>query len=232
MAARPRTLPAAIAPVLVGTAAAVEWAGQLPRVGAFLAALLGSIFIQIGTNLANDYSDAQAGRRHGRPARAGAGHLGRAGDAAAGAERDLDRLRRRRRLRDLPGGGRRDRDPADRRRLDRRRRALHRRPAPLRLRRARRGLRLPLLRPGRRQRLLLRAARAARRAAAGALDLGRLPRHRDPRRQQRARPRDRPAGRQDDPGGADGTPQRRRPLPRCWCSAPSSSCRSRCSPAT
>jgi 1,4-dihydroxy-2-naphthoate octaprenyltransferase len=61
MAARPRTLPAAIAPVLVGTAAAVYWAGELPRVGAFLAALAGSIFIQIGTNLANDYSDAKRG---------------------------------------------------------------------------------------------------------------------------------------------------------------------------
>jgi 1,4-dihydroxy-2-naphthoate octaprenyltransferase len=61
MAARPRTLPAAIAPVLVGTAAAVQWAGQLPRWGAFLAALAGSIFIQIGTNLANDYSDARRG---------------------------------------------------------------------------------------------------------------------------------------------------------------------------
>jgi 1,4-dihydroxy-2-naphthoate octaprenyltransferase len=61
MAARPRTLPAAIAPVLVGTAAAVQWAGKLPRFGAFLAALIGSIFIQIGTNLANDYSDARRG---------------------------------------------------------------------------------------------------------------------------------------------------------------------------
>jgi 1,4-dihydroxy-2-naphthoate octaprenyltransferase len=61
MAARPRTLPAAIAPVLVGTAAAVEWAGELPRAAAFVAALIGSIFIQIGTNLANDYSDARRG---------------------------------------------------------------------------------------------------------------------------------------------------------------------------
>lgn len=61
MAARPRTLPAAVAPVLVGTAAAVQWAGELPRVGAFIAALVGSIFIQIGTNLANDYSDARRG---------------------------------------------------------------------------------------------------------------------------------------------------------------------------
>ena len=61
MAARPRTLPAAIAPVLVGTAAAVQWVGHLPRWGAFFAALIGSIFIQIGTNLANDYSDAKRG---------------------------------------------------------------------------------------------------------------------------------------------------------------------------
>ncbi len=60
-AARPRTLPAAIAPVLVGTAAAWQFAGHLPRVLAFVAALIGSIFIQIGTNLANDYSDAHRG---------------------------------------------------------------------------------------------------------------------------------------------------------------------------
>ncbi|HET8813694.1 MAG TPA: 1,4-dihydroxy-2-naphthoate polyprenyltransferase [Solirubrobacterales bacterium] len=61
MAARPRTLPAAVAPVLVGTAAAVQWFGELPCWGAFVAALVGSIFIQIGTNLANDYSDAKRG---------------------------------------------------------------------------------------------------------------------------------------------------------------------------
>jgi 1,4-dihydroxy-2-naphthoate octaprenyltransferase len=61
MAARPRTLPAAIAPVLVGTAAAIEQHGDLRRVGAFIAAMIGSIFIQIGTNLANDYSDAKRG---------------------------------------------------------------------------------------------------------------------------------------------------------------------------
>lgn len=60
MAARPRTLPAAIAPVLVGTAAAV-WASDGLRIGPFVAALAGSILIQIGTNLANDYSDAKRG---------------------------------------------------------------------------------------------------------------------------------------------------------------------------
>jgi 1,4-dihydroxy-2-naphthoate octaprenyltransferase len=60
MASRPRTLPAAVAPVLVGTAAAIVDVNHL-RVAAFIAALVGSIFIQIGTNLANDYSDARRG---------------------------------------------------------------------------------------------------------------------------------------------------------------------------
>jgi 1,4-dihydroxy-2-naphthoate polyprenyltransferase len=60
MAARPRTLPAAIAPVLVGSAAAADAADDF-RWGAFVAALIGSMFIQIGTNLANDYSDAKRG---------------------------------------------------------------------------------------------------------------------------------------------------------------------------
>jgi len=59
MAARPRTLPAAVAPVLVGTAlAATE--GTF-KVLTFLAALLGALFIQVGTNLSNDYSDARRG---------------------------------------------------------------------------------------------------------------------------------------------------------------------------
>jgi 1,4-dihydroxy-2-naphthoate octaprenyltransferase len=59
VAARPRTLPAAIAPVLVGTALAGS--EDVFRPLAFVAALLGSVFIQIGTNLANDYSDARRG---------------------------------------------------------------------------------------------------------------------------------------------------------------------------
>lgn len=60
MAARPRTLPAAVAPVLVGTAYAAGLADSV-RWGAFIAAMLGAIFIQIGTNLSNDYSDARRG---------------------------------------------------------------------------------------------------------------------------------------------------------------------------
>ncbi len=60
-ASRPRTLPAAVAPVLVGSAAAMAQAGELPRPWAALVALAGSVLIQIGTNLANDYSDAKRG---------------------------------------------------------------------------------------------------------------------------------------------------------------------------
>src|SRR5215212_5647446 len=60
MAARPRTLPAAVAPVVVGTALAAEETDDL-RVLAFLAALFGAILIQVGTNLSNDYSDARRG---------------------------------------------------------------------------------------------------------------------------------------------------------------------------
>src|SRR5512132_743058 len=59
MAARVRTLPAAVAPVLVGTALSATERDL--RVGGFIAALLGSIFIQVGTNLSNDYSDARRG---------------------------------------------------------------------------------------------------------------------------------------------------------------------------
>jgi len=58
MAARPPTLPAAVVPVLVGTAA-VARLGFLPL--AFVAALLAAVLIQIGTNFANDYFDFHKG---------------------------------------------------------------------------------------------------------------------------------------------------------------------------
>ncbi len=59
MAARVRTLPASIAPVLVGT----SLAGYLHIFHPlrFFAALVGAVFIQVGTNLSNDYSDARRG---------------------------------------------------------------------------------------------------------------------------------------------------------------------------
>jgi 1,4-dihydroxy-2-naphthoate octaprenyltransferase len=59
MAARVRTLPAAVAPVLVGTSLALGAGSFHPL--AFVAALLGAVFIQVGTNLSNDYSDARRG---------------------------------------------------------------------------------------------------------------------------------------------------------------------------
>lgn len=63
MAARPATLPAAVAPVLVGTAAGVADMGGVAALRAlpFLAALLGALLIQVATNFANDYSDFHRG---------------------------------------------------------------------------------------------------------------------------------------------------------------------------
>ncbi|MDX9973867.1 MAG: 1,4-dihydroxy-2-naphthoate polyprenyltransferase [FCB group bacterium] len=59
MAARPKTLWAASAPVLMGTAMA--WDGGVFHGPAALCALLGALLIQIGTNYANDYFDHQKG---------------------------------------------------------------------------------------------------------------------------------------------------------------------------
>ncbi|GHC00087.1 1,4-dihydroxy-2-naphthoate polyprenyltransferase [Cerasicoccus arenae] len=55
LAARPKTLPAAIAPVLVGTALAAH-DGQFAATPAFIC-LAFALLIQIGTNFANDYFD-------------------------------------------------------------------------------------------------------------------------------------------------------------------------------
>ena len=59
MAARPQTLPAAAAPVVVGVGLAVD-AGVFAPLPA-VAALVGAALIQIGTNFANDYYDAIQG---------------------------------------------------------------------------------------------------------------------------------------------------------------------------
>jgi 1,4-dihydroxy-2-naphthoate octaprenyltransferase len=58
-AARLRTLPAAVVPVVVGTACAAA-AGRVAW-GPALAALAGALAIQIGTNFANDVFDAERG---------------------------------------------------------------------------------------------------------------------------------------------------------------------------
>ncbi|WP_249009757.1 1,4-dihydroxy-2-naphthoate polyprenyltransferase [Conexibacter sp. DBS9H8] len=59
MASRPRTLPAGLSPVLVGTALA-DYHGVFHLLR-FLAALVGALLIQVGANLSNDYSDAHRG---------------------------------------------------------------------------------------------------------------------------------------------------------------------------
>ena len=59
LAIRPKTLPAAVAPVAVGTAMAYSdnFFAALPA----CAALMGSLLLQIGVNLANDYFDYKQG---------------------------------------------------------------------------------------------------------------------------------------------------------------------------
>src|SRR5438093_13104251 len=58
--ARPRTLTAAISPVLVGTAAAAA-AGARVVGWRFAAALVVALALQVGVNYANDYSDGVRG---------------------------------------------------------------------------------------------------------------------------------------------------------------------------
>jgi 1,4-dihydroxy-2-naphthoate octaprenyltransferase len=60
LAARPKTLAAAVVPVLIGTALAAK--GPLPLDGRlFACTLLGAVFIQIGTNFVNDALDFKKG---------------------------------------------------------------------------------------------------------------------------------------------------------------------------
>ncbi len=59
LAARPKTLPAAMAPVVVGMALA--WHEHAFHAGAALAALLGALLLQIGANFSNDALDYQRG---------------------------------------------------------------------------------------------------------------------------------------------------------------------------
>ena len=170
--ARPRTLPAALAPVLVGTAVAM-WDGGAVWDRALLA-LVVALALQVGVNYANDYSDGIRGTDAERvgPVRlvgqglaepvavkraallsfavAGVAGLAWCCSAACGGSCSWAR-RHRRRL------------------------ALHRRPPPVRLRRARRGVRLRLLRLGRRRRHGVRpAASSARWLASCGVGVGAL----------------------------------------------------------
>ncbi len=60
--ARPKTLPAAIAPVIVGTA----FAGYNAQLTNFLLALIVGVALQVGVNYANDYSDGIKGTDNDR----------------------------------------------------------------------------------------------------------------------------------------------------------------------
>lgn len=62
--ARPRTLPAAVSPVLVGTGAAA--AIDRADLGLALLALVVSLALQVGVNYSNDYSDGIRGTDHER----------------------------------------------------------------------------------------------------------------------------------------------------------------------
>jgi 1,4-dihydroxy-2-naphthoate octaprenyltransferase len=60
LAARPATLPAAVVPVLVGSAAGLHGTSSLAT-GTLIATLLAALLIQIGTNFANDVFDFRRG---------------------------------------------------------------------------------------------------------------------------------------------------------------------------
>ena len=176
MAARVRTLPAAIAPVLVGTALA----GYL------------HVFHPAAVCRRAGRRDVHPDRhepvqrllrrparcRHRGPPRPGSGHGRRARPAPSGPDRDLPDVRRRRARRRLPRHRRRLAAAAGRRRLDPRRRALHRRPEAVWLRGARRGVRVPVLRDRRGRRVVLRPGQAPRLGGVRAGGAGRTARRR------------------------------------------------------
>jgi 1,4-dihydroxy-2-naphthoate octaprenyltransferase len=83
--ARPRTLPAAVAPVLVGTGAASALGRFNPAFA--LLALLVSLALQVGVNYANDYSDGIRGTDQDRvgPVRLVGQQLARPGDVKLAA---------------------------------------------------------------------------------------------------------------------------------------------------
>src|SRR4029453_6159245 len=193
--ARPRTLVAAVCPVLVGTAAAAS-EGAVVAWRA-LAALVVALALQVGVNYANDYSDGLrgtdtpgrlgparlAGHRLGGPARRPRAPSRGGGGGGAG-----------------PGRGRRSPAPAGRRGRDRGRGAVHRRAPAVRLQRVRGAGRAGLLRGGGDLRVGVRAAGAGPGGGRGRLGGGRPGGGGDPAGQQRPRHRRGPPGRQADPG--------------------------------
>ena len=82
--ARPRTLPAAVVPVAVGTAAVADEPTIWWRAAA---ALVVSLALQVGTNYVNDYADGERGTDDGRvgPVRLVGGGLATAGQVKVAA---------------------------------------------------------------------------------------------------------------------------------------------------
>ena len=195
--ARPRTLPAAVAPVLAGTGVAAYADGVVWWKA--LLALVVSLALQVAVNYANDYSDGIRGTDDDR---VGPMRLVGSGAAPAGAVKRaaFAGVRRRRRSRGWcsppppRGGWSRSALVCVRRRV-----VLHRRLQALRLPRARRGHGVRVLRPGRGDRHDLRADRVL--AVAGAVRRrgDRCAGLRDPGGQQPARHPDRHRRRQADP---------------------------------
>ncbi len=208
LAARPKTLPAAIAPVVVGAAAALG--ERVFSLFPALAALAGALLLQIGVNLANDYFDFGAGID--APDRKGPVRVTQAGlippeQVRLGMVASLRRGGSRRRL---PRRPRRGADPDRRDRLDPLRARLQRRAVAAGVAWRRRFLRLRLLRPRGGLRHLFRAGRHDLRHGGGGFDRAGTADHGDSRREQPARHRDRRAGGQAHPRRA---PRRAR-LPR------------------
>ena len=195
--ARPRTLPAAVSPVLAGTGVAaygdeaVWWKAAL--------ALVVSLALQVGVNYANDYSDGVRGTDADR---VGPMRLVGSGAAPPGAVKTAAFVAFG--VAGVAGLVLAASTAwwlvARRRRVGRGRLVLHRRLEALRLPRPRRGDGLRVLRAGRRARHGLRPDRGAHPARPVRRLRHRRARLRDPRRQQPARHPHRPGGRQDHAG--------------------------------
>ena len=150
--ARPRTLPAAVVPVAVGSAIAYfngfSVNGFAAGIRIFLA-LVVALALQVGVNYSNDYPTV-----FGEPTRSGLARfdsLGRACRPIRGEEGGTAVVPRRMCVWRNPGSAHASLVVVDRRCVCRCCRVvLHRRTSPLRLRGTRRGLRLRVLRLGRR----------------------------------------------------------------------------------
>ena len=198
--ARLRTLPAAIAPVLIGTAAAYEM-DAFRLLNAVLAALV-ALLLQIGVNYANDYSDGIRGTDEDR-----VGPLRLVGSGAASPEHVKWAAFAAFGLAMLFGLVAGDHHPglvADPggRRLRAGRLGLHRRQEPVRLPGPGRRLRVRVLRARGHARHHVHAGRAAQPRRDHRRDRHGPDRVRPADGQQRPRHPDRQQGREEDPGRA------------------------------